>query len=149
MMLYSKLYRHPKVAAIEAMVKSLIDQLYLLVGSEKVVSFIYDVLDDQLVLASRATLLTQLGVVEADVEDEEKQRALEVAVDLLRRLRERELFVRAFAFFPGQPEGEDDPTSDKFDGIIKSIDNGEKAAALLTDIIARTREILKARGEPE
>ncbi|MFL9840475.1 HD domain-containing protein [Sphingomonas sp. ST-64] len=149
MMLYSKLYRHPKVAALEAMVKSLIDQLYLLVGSEKVVSFVYDVLDDQLVLASRSTLLAQLGLEEQDVQDAERQRALEVAVDLLRRLRERELFVRAFAFFPGQPNGEEDPISDKFDQIIKSIDNAAKAATLHANIIERTREILKACGEPE
>lgn len=149
MMLYSKLYRHPKVAALEAMVKSLIDQLYLLVGPEKVVSFVYDVLDDQLVLASGATLLTQLGLAKEDLQDEERQRAFEVAVDLLRRLRERELFVRAFAFFPGQPNGEEDPTSDRFDQIIKSIDNSEKAAAFQNDIVERTREILKSRGEPE
>lgn len=149
MMLYSKLYRHPKVAALEAMVKLLIDQLYVLVGYKKVVGFIYDVLDDQLVLANPPTLLTQLGLSEDDVAEDDKKQAFEVAVDLLRRLRERELFVRSFAFLPGQPVSEGDAQSERFDQLIKTLDNAGNAKELHGKIVRKTRDILKALKEPE
>jgi HD superfamily phosphohydrolase len=146
MMLYAKLYRHPKVAGLEAIVQSLLDQVNVLVGSEKVVEFIYSVLDDQLVLAERRDLLDRLGLVEADVTSAQKARALEVAVDLLRRLRERELFVRAFAFFPGQPETDKDITSSAYDRIIKHIDDQTKRDAFQNSLVVQARVIMKLLG---
>ncbi len=149
MMLYAKLYRHPKVAGLEAIVQVLLDQIDVLVGPESVVKFIYGVLDDQLVLADRAELLARLGVSEADINSPEAARAAELAVDLLRRLRERDLFVRAFAFFAGQPEKDDDSVSGVYDRIVKHIDDQAKRDVLRGLIIAQARAILILLGESE
>lgn len=146
MMLYAKLYRHPKVAGLEAIIQSLLDQVFVIVGSEKVVKFIYDVLDDQLILAERGDLLGRLGLTEADVASVEKAQALEVAVDLLRRLRERELFVRAFAFFPGQPTSDEDTSSSAYDLVIKHIDDKTKRDAFQSSVVVQARVIMKMLG---
>ena len=87
-MLYAKLYRHPKVAGLEAIIQSLLDQVHVLVGSEKVVEFIYSILDDQLVLAERRDFLGRLGLTEADVATGEKARALALSTTYQQRLRE-------------------------------------------------------------
>src|ERR1043165_7060674 len=113
MMLYAKLYRHPKVAALESIIQALLDQVLVLTEPTKVIDFVYNILDDQLILAERADFLARLGLGDADLDTHEKVRALEVAIDLLRRLRERELFVRAFAFFPGQPESGDERSEER------------------------------------
>ena len=149
MMLYAKLYRHPKVAGLEAIAQVLLDQIDVLVGPERVVQFIYGVLDDQLVLADRAELLARLNVSEADIISPEAARAAELAVDLLRRLRERDLFVRAFAFFAGQPEKDEDIVSGVYDNIVKAIDDQSKRDNLRTLIVAQARSILLLLGGSE
>jgi hypothetical protein len=148
LMLYAKLYRHPKVAGLEAIVQSLLDQIHDLVGAERAVRFIYSVLDDQLILAGRDELMSRLELKSEDIEAPNKAASFEVALDLLRRLRERRLFVRAFAFFPGQPEVDDDKVSQTFDHIIKHIDDQSNRDALVTKVIAEARTILQHLGMP-
>jgi hypothetical protein len=143
MMLYAKLYRHPKVAGLEGLVQVLLDQISVLSSPHQVVEFVYNILDDQLVLAEGADLLNKLRLTEADVAAPDKARALEIAVDMLRRLRERELFVRAFAFFPGQPESDDETASGVFDRIIKHIDDQEKRESFRASVVDEARAIMR------
>ena len=149
MMLYAKLYRHPKVAGLEAIVQAVLDQIHVLVGPEKAVEFIYGVLDDQLVLAERDELVRRLGVATNELDTPEAARALEIAVDLLRRLRDRELLVRAFAFFPGQPEGPGDQVSETYDRIVKHLDDQSRRDRLRDGVVEQARIILRLLGEDQ
>lgn len=154
MMLYAKLYRHPKVAGLEALIQSLLDQVQALVGPPKVIEFIYSILDEQLVLSEREDLLIRLNLTESDVATAEKARAIEVAVDLLRRLRERELLVRAFAFFPGQRATDEDiadgdAASSAYDRLIKHIDDQTKRSAFHGSIVAQVQDIIRLLGFDE
>jgi HD superfamily phosphohydrolase len=149
-MLYAKLYRHPKVASLEAIVQTLLHQLDIVSGPQAVVAFIYDVLDDQLVLADEKELLHRLSLTSSDLQDSSKANAIEVATDLLRRLRERELFVRAFAFFPGQTDGTGgERESNVFDRIIKHIDDSSKGEELRLAIVEETKRILELLSHDE
>ncbi len=146
--LYAKLYRHPKVAALEAMAQSLIDQVAALVTPANVVAFVYRLLDDQLVLADRTDLMRWLNLDEASVAEPERTRALDVAVELIRRLRDRELFVRAFAFLPGSSE-QDGGSSAVFDKLLKLIDNGEQADRFCAEVVDESRAIMRLLGEDQ
>lgn len=147
--LYAKLYRHPKVAALEAMAQSLIDQIAALVPPEEVVAFVYGLLDDQLVLSDRPDLMRRLGLDESAVAGPERARTLEVAVELIRRLRDRELFVRAFAFVAGSSEQDGGPSSAVFDQLLKLIENGDEADKFCAEVVEEARTIMRVLGEDQ
>ena len=68
---------------------------------------------------------------------------------MLRRLRERELFVRAFAFFAGQPTTDEDITSGVYDRIIKHIDDQAKRDTFRNSVVVQARVIMMLLGTAE
>jgi deoxynucleoside triphosphate triphosphohydrolase SAMHD1 len=102
-MLFDKLYRHQKVRAVEGMVCLLLFNL-LKVFKEPEILLPYLLTDEELLFADRAVRNKDVFEINGDSEDD--KRTTDVIQELSQWLRERTLFVRAFAFaknMPGDP----------------------------------------------
>lgn len=100
-LLYSKIYRHKKVQAIEAMVQVMFEHLEQIEGIDylSILRFAYEVSDDQLLTMSGAEILARVGAEKSDV--------AETMIDTMaQRLRERNLFVVSFALRDKQASSE-------------------------------------------
>lgn len=140
MILYSKLYRHPKVVAIEAMVQVIIGRIASLFSIEQTLALIYGVLDDELVLSSQDDLRRLLPARE--YADAESRQSLAAAAELLKRLRERDLFVRAFAFSADYVEAEASQEKDALIRLAERLSNRDEAEAFRLKVVEQLREIL-------
>jgi HD superfamily phosphohydrolase len=144
MILYAKVYRHPKVVAAEAMVNALVEQISMLVSPQELVEFIYDLLDDELVLITKPYLLERLGLREAELADPRKAKAMDAACEIIRRLRDRDLFVRSFAIYPYDPHTDSDDDDDyPFARLAKLLSDRKEAENLRQDIISETKKIIE------
>jgi HD superfamily phosphohydrolase len=100
-LLFDKVYRHQKVRAIEGMVSLLLFNLAKLY-KHPTVFLPYHLSDEQLIFADRAIADDNAF----DISGEERQTWALVVGELSESLRDRRLFVRAFAFaknMPGDP----------------------------------------------
>lgn len=100
-LLFDKIYRHQKVRAAEAMVASIVAEL-LEVVSEQPAMLPYRLSDEELLGLTVATATEALGMDGLPL-DEEQLLHLNTAVDLAKRLRERRLLARGFAFSSKMP----------------------------------------------
>ena len=146
LIIYSKLYRHPKVAALEAMVQLMIRQLTAAVGVQAVVSFVYKIVDDQLILADREMLNRWVGFDPSGA-DTAQRKAMESASLLLERLRDRDLFVRAFAFFPGdapRADVKEEPEDTPFARLVKHVTAERTGDSFVEEVSKEVGEIVRA-----
>jgi deoxynucleoside triphosphate triphosphohydrolase SAMHD1 len=97
-LLFDKIYRHQKVRAAEAMVAAILDQLAKL-SPDGLLAAPYRLVDGQIFDLNMETIRSFAG---RELDGGELSRA-EVAVDLSRRLHERRLFRRAYAFAQNMP----------------------------------------------
>jgi len=97
-LLFDKIYRHQKVRATEAMVGSIIEMLVTSAGDcAAILPLLFE--DDDLLDINRDGLALGFGRPIGDVEWE----GLGPARDLASRLKDRRLFVRAYAFAQAMP----------------------------------------------
>ena len=144
LILYAKVYRHSKVIALESMVRVLIGQMARLVEPSRLVKFLYQVCDEELLLADEQVLLKKLELKKSQVSNATKKRALHVSLDILNRLRERDLFVRAFAFVPldrAKPVVAD--TKDPFAILTLRLNNRARCEDMRKAIVSETRSIME------
>lgn len=94
-LMFDKVYRHQKVRAIESMVFGLIGELVTICPTHPA-ELILRLTDDDLVALDRSRIADLTG--ETEPTTEEARQSVAVIEDLARRLRERDLFVRGFAF---------------------------------------------------
>ncbi len=142
-----KIYRHHKVRAIEAMVASIYRQLDA-IEPALAPMFPYRLRDDDF------TYLTEARV--AEVVDRElqpvDQNSARVAVDLARRLRRRDLFVRAYAFSLGMPLDPYRADPDHYAGLEKltrqSGNDFTQRGQLVGEIVAEM-EVAIAIAQPD
>ena len=93
-LLFDKIYRHQKTRAVEAMVANVVGLLVPHLEPESVLLLPLTNSDDDFVNLNRDTIAAQLAVT-----SEARQHAdLGVAADIIARIRDRNLFVRAYAF---------------------------------------------------
>ena len=107
-----KLFRHHKVRAIEAMVASIYQQLFAVVGAGGPM-LAYSLRDDDFVTLDMQRIATLAG----GQVTEDKLGPATVAIDLSERLRRRDLFVRAYAFSLGMPLDPYRSDPDQFAGL--------------------------------
>jgi deoxynucleoside triphosphate triphosphohydrolase SAMHD1 len=138
-LLFDKLYRHQKVRAVEGMVSLILFKLANLFNGPAF--FLpYIVTDEQIVFADSAIRDTK----NFNCDGEERRLAAEVVCELCRCLRERRLFVRAFAFaknMPGDPY-RSDPTQRVGAGNLLSDLEPEKKEQFASQIAAEVLTIL-------
>ncbi len=91
----TKIYHHPKVVAVEQMIRSFVDTIFSIASPEVALPFLYTHGDDALLGMTGDDIARALGLAEAEADSVRTQR-LEDAQKVLRELRERRLWVRAF-----------------------------------------------------
>jgi len=144
-LLHDKLYRHSKVRAAEAMVASIFRELAEL-SSAPPALLPYNILDHHLFDLTAAGVERFVGRPVA----EEDETHVAVACDLSKRLRERDLFVRAFAFalhMPLDPFHADIEQADGLEEIVRNSDEFEFRGELIGRIAAETLKVAKL-GQP-
>jgi HD superfamily phosphohydrolase len=138
MILFSKLYQHPKVVAIEAMIRAIVDSLAKIVDHKQLIAFVYEILDDELVLADDDGLRKRLNLLTKG-QDAKIDAAVGHCTHILERLRERNLFVRAFAFSAHNPSGSDgneDSATKAMNELVRFLSDRTSLAGLHDEIIA-------------
>lgn len=104
-LLFSKIYRHPKVVAIEQMIANALILLAKATDPLKVLELAYRHNDDELAAMSADALAAALSI-DLDAASDEAGERIRKAADLLGQLRLRQLFVKAFQLqrtYPGDP----------------------------------------------
>jgi HD superfamily phosphohydrolase len=97
-LMFDKIYRHHKVRAIEAMASSIINETSsLLAPSPEMIPLMIS--DETFFNLTLEQLLDRAAIDSVDISD----RDVEAAAELARRLRDRELSVRCFAFAQKMP----------------------------------------------
>lgn len=91
---YSKIYRHPKVIAVEQMIRAFIEALSKICDSKKLLVFLYNYPDDVIISMGKSDLLKSLELNRRIGRNAKE--ALDSAEKLLKSVRERRLWNRAF-----------------------------------------------------
>jgi hypothetical protein len=144
-LMHDKIYRHHKVRATEAMVASIVGQM----GSaldEYSPMIPLAIHDDQLLSLDRARIAELASAAPTAVTELQ----VDVAADLAMKLRNRDLFVRAFAFAQKMPFDayKDDPTQRAaIEQLIRDADVGDTRAELTRKIVDQVVSIAAAVGE--
>ena len=139
-LLYAKIYRHKKVAAIESMIDALFEALgrHPEVDVLKLISFSYEWCDDQLLLANSGMILTSLGVGPGPP-------GLARFIDtLIQKLRDRDLYISSLSLMPGYPNdpwADDPPQRRGLDRLMSVLKNDQQLATLRAEIAAELRTI--------
>jgi len=146
-LLFDKVYRHQKVRAAEAMVASILFRVADLIGVTPILAP-YRLTDDALLDMDEETVSRAAG---RELSDAERARAT-VATDIAERLRDRRLFVRAFAFaqkMPLDPYRTDDRQESGLVTLMRTVRNPRERAALVSRICDDVRTITRALEEDD
>jgi hypothetical protein len=149
-LMFDKVYRHQKVRAAESMVFSLMEQLGRVVPTHP--AMLPFMLADDEILGLNADAITALAVRHGGKIDNDTARAVETAAYLARRLRDRRLFSRCFAFAAVMPRDgyRFDPTQrEGLERFIADCLRADKRQALSAEIAALVRKICDTIGDPE
>ena len=143
-LLFDKIYRHQKVRALESMVSSILLTIAPII--DKNPAFVpYLWTDDELLEISKERIEHLMGRSLAKSEAEK----VAVAVDIATRLKDRRLFVRAFAFSQNMPL---DPkiTKDHVRGLERLIREARDIVhrrKLVSEIVQETKTLIKILGK--
>ena len=139
-LLYSKIYNHKKVVAIEAMIEALFEALAFHPQADvlKIIRLSYELCDDQLLVADAESLFRAMDV-------EERPPALLAFINtLLAKLRDRDLYISSLslmAAYPADPWGDDRQQRRGLDQIVSILTNEQKLAKLRRDVATELRSI--------
>lgn len=143
-LLFSKVYRHHKVRAAEAMVENLYDVLSDLLSEEDLLASYIKLTDDTLLnlrLETSSAILRDFGLKE----QKGKKKDRLVALDLIRLLREREIFVKSFAIqskFLADPLRGDAGQSQALKAFMSALTNTNQIAVFKAKVVAGVRTLL-------
>ncbi|KQT42063.1 hypothetical protein ASG43_17460 [Aureimonas sp. Leaf454] len=146
-LLYSKIYRHPKVVAIEQMVHAVLVTLAGAADARRVMELVYRHSDDELLAMTPSTLATALGLTLDECQGDVRVR-IEKAASILKDLRLRRLTAKAFQLqrsYPGDPLISD-PVQKAglidFREVIDQPSDMQRFRSSLIDEVARIRAAL-------
>lgn len=146
-LLYSKIYRHPKVVAIEQMVRVALVMLAAATDARRVLCLVYRHNDDELLAMSAAALAEALEIDLRSCSQSVRER-IEKAKSVLTDVRMRRLVAKAFQLqrtYPGsnQSQGEDQRQGlIEFREVIEHPQDREAFRVELIAEIGRIREVL-------
>lgn len=146
--MFDKIYRHHKVRAVEAMVAATLDKITpLLVGWTPLLPLQFN--DDEFLALDRDDLNARNATLASPLPDD----ALESATEILERLRDRNLFVRAFAFaqkMPFDAYSNDPAAREANEGFIRELsDQPEKREEFLSVLVSHVETIAEHLGRTD
>lgn len=146
-LLFNKIYRHQKVRALEEMVSSLLKALNRIRNEHpSVLPFYYT--DDELFSVNRTDLES---LCDEDATEEQKI-CIECFLDIARRLKRRDAFVRAFAFaevMPSDPYRSDNEQKIGLSRFCNDLGDPQECHKISAKIAKYTHDILIALEETE
>lgn len=144
-LLFDKIYRHQKVRTIESMVSSLFLSSASILGDKRAIAPL--ILSDDSILSIDEQVL---GRLKGSALNAEEAAAASVAADLAKRLRERRLFVRAFAFSQNMPLDSyrfEQQQRLGLERLIRDTKDARRRSTLLTTLADEIALVLKAIGK--
>lgn len=140
-LLYAKIYRHQKVLAAEAMIEALFETLFTIgkVDTIDLIKLAYRLTDDQLLWTKPEEVCGLIGLPR----DHE---ALVFVADILKRLRDRRLYVKALAvraIYPNDEWTVYEPHRKGLQRLIEDLSNPEKARAFRASLIDEMEKIIQ------
>ena len=149
-LLYSKIYRHPKVIAIEQMVRAALLLLLKASSARDILNLIYKNNDDAMLAMHISALASALNVDLERASDDQVQ-CLTKAQEIFEHIRMRRLFTKTFQLqrtYPGDPiQGQDNQRT----GLIEFreiVDQPEDREAFRQRLIAEVRKVIASAGMP-
>jgi hypothetical protein len=142
--MHDKIYRHHKVRAVEAMVTAAIEAIGPVLDSFSPMVPL-QLLDDELLSLDRDRLESLSGASSSPVSAEQ----LDVGADVARRMRERDLFVRAFAFaqkMPFDAYRDDKRQRESIEELIRDADRAPAKVEIVNEIVEQLRAMLSLLG---
>jgi hypothetical protein len=139
-LLFDKIYRHQKVRAAEAMVSSLLTCL-LKLSIKDAILMPFQFTDEELIGLDEPNVIHMLG----REPNPEERIQIDIACDLARRLRDRRIFARCFAFTQSMPSDAYSQSDEQKNGITKlfnEIADVDKRLALRKTLAEQTEKIL-------
>lgn len=145
----AKIYRHPKVIAVEQMMRAFIEAISRLVSPEQLLIFLYTQADDAILTMSHGALGEALGL-NSDSPDARTSELLANAQATLKTIRERRLWVRAFqlpSIYPSMRKGAE--ASDGFDLFRADLDHPQLCEEFVTLVRDEVFDVLTTDGSSE
>lgn len=148
MLATAKVYQHPKVLAVEQMLRSVISSLIDAADMRTVLRLLFLTSDDALLGMSARRLAEELGVP-PEVDEQRPMQRVEAASQLLAALRERRLWVRAVQF-PAWRSALDGglDTAAELETMRSELRHVERGPILMNLVRDEAFRILTLRGEP-
>lgn len=139
-LLYAKIYRHQKVLAAEAMIEALFDMLAGIPSVETIdlVKLAYRLTDDQLLWTKPKDVCELVGL-------SENPEALSFVADILKRLRDRRLYVKALAVratYPNDGWASFEPHVKGLQRLIEDLSNPEKARSFRHGLVHEIEKVV-------
>lgn len=148
-LLYAKIYRHPKVITIEQMLRAVILTIAKLAPLEKIISLLYSSPDDALLTMTDSVLASSIGKDFSLFNQEEKER-LVCAARTLKAIRDRRLWVRAFQLQRRYPSDALELNEGQKNGLIsfrEDIEHPQNRESLVKELIEEICKILPSLND--
>jgi HD superfamily phosphohydrolase len=145
-LLYAKIYRHPKVIAVEQMFKAAVFSLSAAVTVRKIVRLLYEQDDEGLLGMSLPRLIELLEVNPAELSGDQTRR-LRAAVEILHSIKRRELAVRAFQIqkrYPADPHEREDEQKGGLIDFLEEVEHPEQREAFRVELVSEVESVLRA-----
>ncbi len=149
-LMFDKIYRHQKVRAAEAMVFSLIRQLQKVLPYEPGMLPLW-ITDDELLALTHESISERARTLGAPLTVATRP-SVDAAAYLARRLRDRRLFTRGFAFADRMPGDDYRDDKDHRAGLLRLVVDCEREDVredLVRDLIERMSSICELTGQAE
>uniref|UniRef100_UPI000D3B9D50 phosphoribosyltransferase-like protein n=1 Tax=unclassified Variovorax TaxID=663243 RepID=UPI000D3B9D50 len=145
-LLYAKIYRHPKVVAIEQMMRAAIITMAKVASVDRLLKLLYTHADDALLTMSKEALAGALDL-KYDELPAQQQQWLQLTESTLRAVRERRLWVRAFHIavrYPSDPLAQDTGQKYGLVSFIEQVEHPQNRTGFTDALIAEVETVLKA-----
>jgi HD superfamily phosphohydrolase len=142
-LLFAKIYRHPKVVAIEQMLRAVVLTLSHVVPPSKLVEFLYTYPDDALVWMTEESLRATLGLSGAE-SDSRVDGRLKWAAQTLKDLRERRLWQRALQIhsrYPADPREKDSQQKEGLIEFLEEVEHPQNRVAFVSEMLDEVKRI--------
>lgn len=142
-LLYSKIYKHPKVVAIEQMVHAALSLLAIVVDAGALLRLVYNHNDDEILAMSSTALAAAVGVQYGEAAEIVRE-TIDKAAKIFGGIRLRKLMVRCFQLQRTYPGGVQDQSQKN--GLIEFrevLEQPQDAAEFRNRLIAEVTRIIE------
>lgn len=149
-LLYAKIYRHPKVVAIEQMIRSGLTLIARCVTPSKLIEFVYAHNDDELIGVGTERMAALLGLGPVADLPAEKAECLEEAAIIFANIKFRRLAEKSFQLhrnYPADPRAALDRQKRGLIELREAFEHPDDREFLRGELIVEVERVMRALGE--